>query len=319
MEPTAATATPKPPSSYPTTPPSLTITPPRTPTSTATAAHTLLAEIQSIHTTLTTLPSLAPGPVIDELLTRLVNLCTQPYSTSFSDVFLSLPGVEPLSENLRILCAEAEGELEKHWAKKILRTLEAKDTIPDSENEGEDAIDKTTNKSKKTTSPLSQFPYHQNYIDLSRLECSLINAFLPPDLPPNDLSIAFIGSGPLPLTSFCIADTYPHATVYNIDRDTDALALSQQLTEKLRGDYTKRMRMSCCEVGGSVDGADVQTDWARSDVVFLAALVGMNNEDKVAILRLLAGRLKKGALVVARSARWLRSLIYPVCEELCLL
>jgi nicotianamine synthase len=46
--------------------------------------------------------------------------------------------------------------------------------------------------------------------------------------------------------------------------------------------------------------------------VFLAALVGMDNETKMGILGSLARKLKRGTLVVARSARGLRSVLYPV-------
>ena len=54
------------------------------------------------------------------------------------------------------------------------------------------------------------------------------------------------------------------------------------------------------------------TDWRAFDVVFLAALVGMTREDKMGILQGVVGRLKPGTLVVVRSARGLRSLLYPV-------
>ena len=52
--------------------------------------------------------------------------------------------------------------------------------------------------------------------------------------------------------------------------------------------------------------------WKEFDVVFLAALVGMNTKSKLAILKALAEKLKPGTLVVARSARGLRSVLYPV-------
>lgn len=56
------------------------------------------------------------------------------------------------------------------------------------------------------------------------------------------------------------------------------------------------------------------TDWASFDVLFLAALVGMDNGTKMGILASLARKMRPRALVVARSARGLRSVLYPVLE-----
>jgi hypothetical protein len=98
-----------------------TLTPPRTPTSTATAAHRLYTEIQDIYTALYKLDNLAPGPQINELLTRLVKLCIEPYSAHFITNFFSIHGVQKLCEVLRPICAAAEGELETYWAQRILQ------------------------------------------------------------------------------------------------------------------------------------------------------------------------------------------------------
>jgi nicotianamine synthase len=95
-------------------------TPPRTPTAMSAAARQLLEEISGIHTSLSACSSLAPGPEINALLTRLVDLCIQPYSSAFVNDFFSFAGVSPLCESLRGLCATAEGELERYWTERIL-------------------------------------------------------------------------------------------------------------------------------------------------------------------------------------------------------
>jgi len=59
------------------------------------------------------------------------------------------------------------------------------------------------------------------------------------------------------------------------------------------------------------------TDWASFQVVFLAALVGMDSAAKTEILDSLRGRLAPGTLVVARSAEGLRGVLYPVCYFPC--
>jgi nicotianamine synthase len=113
----------------------------------------------------------------------------------------------------------------------------------------------------------------------------------------------------LPLTSFCVSDRYPEAVVWNIDRDADALALSEQVAK--RTGYVASMRFCCEDVstGGAKKGG-----WRDSEVVFLAALVGLDSATKLGILQDLASQLEPGTLVVARSARGLRRVLYPVLE-----
>jgi nicotianamine synthase len=153
---------------------------------------------------------------------------------------------------------------------------------------------------------LTSFPYYTNYLALSRLEASLIESFMPHQ----PKKLAFIGSGPLPLTSLCMLDHFPRATVHNIDRDAGALQLSRELCDALG---CTRMRFACEDVSAPT-GA-----WDGFKVVFLAALVGMSAGEKIAVLKGLAGKLGPGTLVVARSARGLRGVLYPVsglrCEE----
>ena len=96
-----------------------TVTPPRTPTATAVSAHTLLSEIRSIYHALTELPDLKPGTRINTLLTKLVGLCITPYSSEFTTYLFNIDSATKLCEQLRPLCATAEGELESHWAQKI--------------------------------------------------------------------------------------------------------------------------------------------------------------------------------------------------------
>ena len=63
---------------------------------------------------------------------------------------------------------------------------------------------------------------------------------------------------------------------------------------------------------GDHDAGSAETDWRSFDTVFLAALVGLDSPAKIRVLRNLARRLRPGALVVCRSARGLRSVLYPV-------
>lgn len=103
-------------------------------------------------------------------------------------------------------------------------------------------------------------------------------------------------------------DRYSDASVHNIDRDADALDVSRELCATLG---YGGMTFSCEDITTS---SDSRTDWACFDVVFLAALVGTDTQSKVSILSSLARKLRPGALVVARSAQGLRSVLYPVCR-----
>jgi nicotianamine synthase len=279
-----------------------TITPPRTPTGTTSSAHKLFAEVQDIHTTISRLPGLAPGAQVNELLTRLVGLCITPHSADFISDFFSIRGVPELCKSLRPLCGAAEGELENYWARSIIKEAEAQPTRT-SLSHSNIVSSLLIPYPEDTKTLLASFPYHQNYIDLSNLEMSTLSTYLPPNTAPKN--VAFIGSGPLPLTSLCMLDRYPAATVHNIDRDAAALSTSQTLCEKLGYD---RMTFSCEDVTET----STSTTWEEFDVVFLAALVGCDTASKIGILASLSKKLKRGTLVVARSAKGLREVLYPV-------
>jgi nicotianamine synthase len=107
---------------------SLTVTPPQTQNATSTSTHQLVSEIRNIYVSLSKLSSLAPLEPVNTLLTQLVNLCVIPYSAKFTSYFFSIPGVESLCTNLRPLCSEAEAELERYWARRMLDNLSKRKT-----------------------------------------------------------------------------------------------------------------------------------------------------------------------------------------------
>lgn len=97
--------------------------------------------------------------------------------------------------------------------------------------------------------------------------------------------------------------------MHNIDRDSSALSISRDLCSRLG--YADRMSFACTDVSAEESGGGT-TQWADFDVVFIAALVGMNTPSKLGILGTLVRKLKPGTLVVARSAKGLRGVLYPV-------
>jgi nicotianamine synthase len=104
-------------------------------------------------------------------------------------------------------------------------------------------------------------------------------------------------------------DRYPSSTVHNIDRDSTALSTSQELCSKLGYDG---MTFACEDITSHSS----TTKWQDFDVVFLAALVGCDTKSKISILANLSRKLKAGTLVVARSAKGLREVLYPVSQSM---
>lgn len=152
---------------------------------------------------------------------------------------------------------------------------------------------------------LRQFTYYSNYVDLTRLELNMILA-LSID-PPR--KFAFIGSGPLPLSSLCIADSLARgnggkALVHNIDNHHPAIEQSSEMCRKL-GVHAECLRFQCAEATAA-EGLE------EYDVVYLASLVGTTHLQKKDIISNLVQRMRPGALLVLRSAHSLRSLLYPV-------
>jgi nicotianamine synthase len=153
---------------------------------------------------------------------------------------------------------------------------------------------------------LRQFPYYSNYEDLCCLELSNILAVTsttPPSLNATPTAIAFIGSGPLPLTSFILADYLPNSIIHNIDIDSTAINLSSNLADIL--DYDGRLTFQ-------LDAANSAHSLEDFDIVYLAALVGVNVTEKKMFMKSVASRMRKDALLCVRSAAGLRALLYPV-------
>jgi len=159
---------------------------------------------------------------------------------------------------------------------------------------------------------LKRFPYHDNYEQLAWFELqALQTARKPKD--PLPWKCAFLGSGPLPLSSLCLLEQLQHvggpqnqdeSDIYNIDMDGDAIAQSTALIKKL-GYRANGMHF----IHGCA-GSD-EIDLSPMDVINLAALVGETQAQKEEIIMSVARQMKTGAIMVVRSARGLRTCLYP--------
>ena len=242
-----------------------------------TTAAAVVEQVVALHDALLARPHLAPEPTTNELFGRLVALAVDPVAARDADAVLGDPTVARLLPSLRRLCADGEFELERSWARRVV-------AHPDPGAE------------------LARFPYHQNYGDLTRLEHHTVAGVTSSPV----RRVLFIGSGPLPLTSLLLAEHYGCA-VDNLDREPDAVRLGADLAAAL-GRTGLRFRR-----GDVLDGRDGY-DWERYDLVYLAALAGLDAAAKHDLLEHLGRRLRSGTLVLARSAHSLRGLLYPVLD-----
>lgn len=208
--------------------------------------------------------------------------------------------VQAVLPSLRKICAEAESCLELHWAEHILGGGGGPGEVLER---------------------LRSFPYYDNYEELTRLElCAILSA-----TKTAPRRVAFIGSGPLPLTSLCLlsalksdalvrglmsrpgSDNNKDAdkpVVLNVDYDEAAIAASLSLCMAL-GEPARGMEFVCAEAASSAK------DLGEFDVVYMAALVGVSQAEKEGIILQVAGRMREGALLVVRSSWGLRTCLYP--------
>lgn len=226
--------------------------------------------VRRLYQQIATLPGLAPGPRTDAPFTELVRLVTTPTPVSTQRQVLADPQVQALTPHLQRLCCEAEAELERSWAARIIARHD-----PGQE--------------------LRSFPYYDHYRRLTRLEHHLVAGLTAPPQ-----RVAFIGSGPLPLTSILLAQQY-RVQVDNIDIDPDATRRALAVTAALG---THRLQFHTADV---LDHAS----FGGYDTVWLAASVGLDRRHKRQVLAHLSEHLRPGALLLARSAHSLRTLLYP--------
>lgn len=145
---------------------------------------------------------------------------------------------------------------------------------------------------------LALFPYFGNYQQLCRMEVGVLASALGG----RARTLAFAGAGALPLSSLLFAGELGVA-VDNLDRDAAALQAGARVAGALGYHHLGFQQ---------VDVADA--DLSGYDVVVLAALAGSTPAAKRRILARLASSMAPGALLLARSARGLRTLLYPAIE-----
>ncbi|KAJ1434277.1 S-adenosyl-L-methionine-dependent methyltransferase [Sesbania bispinosa] len=240
-------------------------------------AELLIAQIMQLHATISKLESLRPSKQVNSLLTHLVKLCTLPSSIDIE----SLPQeVKIMRESLIDLCGRAEGLLELEFSTFIGHT-------PNPMNN------------------LTLFPYYGNYVKLANMENKILkeNGVVHPK------KVAFVGSGPMPLTSIIMAIHHMDTTHFdNFDIDEKANEVARKIVASDAA-LEKRMKFETQDI------MEVRERLGQYDCIFLAALVGMSREAKLKILGHIRKYMKEGGFLVVRSAKGARAFLYPVVEE----
>ncbi|KAH8550284.1 Nicotianamine synthase [Umbelopsis sp. PMI_123] len=245
------------------------------------ASQALIKEIEGIYTELSRIPSLKPGATTNKLFSKLVGLCIKQYNAETVCDVLEHPHIIQLTKHLRDICSTGEYLLECQWSQQIIN----------------EAHTYTGNQEEL----LKKFVYYDNYQELTKLE---LHAMLGCGVVPR--SVVFVGSGPMPLSSILLADMCSDTSIIrNLDVDKDAIGIASELVSVIGKE--KRIENLLC------DGMDY-TGFGEADVIFLAALVGCDHQQKMKFLKRIFDQCKPGTAVMVRSAHSLRGLLYPVIE-----
>lgn len=248
------------------------------PGDTGDTAEALVDRVLRLHAALRALPCLDPSPVVGALFGELVGVCLTG-DRRLAPAVLADPRVTAVAGDLVALCAEGETQLEQHWSAVVGAAADPAGALAD-------------------------FPYLDNYDELTRLE---LGALAAAGQPVDDRTrIGVVGCGPLPLSALALHRA-TGARLVAVDNDPAACAAARGVLDLLAPAVAVRRAdaLTADALGAALDGCDV---------VVLAALVGLRPRDKSAVLAALARAVAPGVRVVLRSADGLRALLYPVVE-----
>uniref|UniRef100_A0A0E0LAH9 Nicotianamine synthase n=1 Tax=Oryza punctata TaxID=4537 RepID=A0A0E0LAH9_ORYPU len=239
--------------------------------------HPLVEKITGLHAAIAKLPSLSPTPAVRVLFADLVTTCLQ--ASPVIDVSWLGPDADKMRHELVRLCVDAEGKLEAHYSD----VLAAFDNPLDH---------------------LAMFPSYGRYVNMSRVEYGLLarhGARRP-------TRVAFVGSGPLPLSSILLAARHLPDTLFdNYDRCGAANDRARRLVGA-DGEVGARMAFHTADV------ANLTGELAAYDVVFLAALVGADAAEKEKLVAHLGKHMAAGAVLAVRTAHGARAFLRPTVD-----
>lgn len=238
-----------------------------------TAVSSFLSSIVPIIEKINEIPldELAPGPITNSLFSALVALVCR-IDLSDDEVVSVLSNCEIIQQQRRLMdqCASAEFLLESTFAREI----------------------RAGNKTAQ------DFPYYENYISLVQFEMDSLK-FYCKNLTVNH--VAVIGSGPLPLTTVEMLKHLPeNVMVTNFDHSDEAIELSTVVVSYNKNLFVKK-RTALEITAQDLDGVNL---------VHLAALVGIRDDEKKDVIDHLYNVMQPGSVLMARSALGLKTLLY---------
>lgn len=174
-------------------------------------------------------------------------------------------------------CSLSESEMEMYWSRRITG-------------------------SARPQQELETFWYIDNYRELVRREIGLMGGS--GLMLSNSSRVAMIGSGPLPLTAWCLWHQ-TGAAVDLVDVAPVALTQSRELA-----------RAIAWPVGECLlaDGAAVALPDSAYDVMYVAGLAGDSVEAKQQIIDNILPALRPGGRIIVRGAHGVKTLLYPAFD-----
>ncbi|KAK9288084.1 hypothetical protein L1049_016531 [Liquidambar formosana] len=236
----------------------------------------VVEKVCDIYEKLSVLEDLNPSKHVNTLFTQLVLTCMPQCPV---DVTKLCKRVQEIRSKLIRICGEAEGLLESHFS-----TL-----IGSYEN---------------PINHISLFPYYSNYLKLTHLEFTMLSE----NCSQVPTKVAFVGSGPLPLTSIILASYHLRTTCFH-NYDIDPVANSKGL-HLVSSDPNLSNRI----LFHTTDILNVSNGLKEYEAIFLAALVGMDEKEKARIIDHLAKHMAPGAFLLLRSAYGARAFLYPIID-----
>ena len=220
--------------------------------------------------TVINLHEFAPSPAVNAAFSGLVTAVVQA---------TKLPNWcnDEVCREVQRRCSLSESEMEMYWSRRI-----ASSARPQQE--------------------LETFWYMDNYRELVRREGGLLGGsglFLS-----EGSRVAMIGSGPLPLTAWCLW-RQTGAAVDLVDVAPTALAQSCELAQAIDWPVGE------CLVA---DGARVALPDDAYDVVYVAGLAGDSAEAKQQIIDNILPALRPGGRIIVRGAHGAKTLLYPAFD-----
>lgn len=214
---------------------------------------------------------LYPNAITNSLFTSLVDLiCIENLKEDDVSLVLSNSAIVHYQNSLMQQCSSAEYFLEASFAREI--------------ESGKKCIE--------------DFIYYNNYKSLVQFEMDSLKLYT------KNISIsevAIIGSGPLPLTSVeILKHLSPSVIVNNYDHSEEAVELAKIVVKNEERIFVKNR--TAVQLSAE--------DLSQVNVVYLAALVGVDKMEKKKIIEHLYDVMKPGSVLIARSALGLKTLVY---------